>query len=149
RSITSARSWSRPLAMVAGAAAVLLVGVPLYLGFSGSSAPDAEVELAAMDGWIGTGSAELEGRSLNVRVDGNAAPEGTFYELWLLDVDEGEQVEDLFWVGRVDVAADGSFEVPDDVDLSEFNVVDVSIEPDDGDPEHSGNSILRGGLTDA
>ncbi len=46
------------------------------------------------------------------------------------------------------MAADGTFEVPDDVDLDRFDVVDVSVEPDDGDPTHSGASILRGDLTD-
>ena len=40
----------------------------------------------------------------------------------------------------------GEYAIPADIDLSEFSVVDVSIEPDDGDPTHSGRSILRGTL---
>jgi hypothetical protein len=38
--------------------------------------------------------------------------------------------------------------VPDGVDTAEFPVVDVSAEADDGDPAHSGDSIVRGTLTD-
>ena len=41
---------------------------------------------------------------------------------------------------------DGVFAVPDDVDLAEYPLVDVSQEPFDDDPEHSGDSIVRGPL---
>ena len=34
----------------------------------------------------------------------------------------------------------------DSVDLARFSVVDVSAEPLDGDPTHSGDSIVRGAL---
>ena len=147
RSITSARSWVRPLALVTGAAAALLVGVPLFLALTGGGGPSQRADLAALAGYDGTGEAELDGRSLSVRVDGSDAPEGSFYELWLLDL-EGDDLQDLRSLGRVEVAADGSFAIPDDVDLGEFDVVDVSLEPDDGNPDHSGVSVLRGGLTD-
>ena len=43
--------------------------------------------------------------------------------------------------------SEGTFEVPNDVDVDEFNLVDVSEEPQDGDPTHSGDSIVRGPLT--
>jgi hypothetical protein len=33
------------------------------------------------------------------------------------------------------------------VDVGEYPVVDVSIEPTDGDPAHSGNSVVRGTLS--
>ncbi len=147
RSITSARSWARPLAMVAGAAAALLVGVPLFLAVTGGTDPSQRADLTALEGFDGTGEAEVAGSELNVRFDGSAAPEGSFYELWLLDL-EGDQLEDLVSLGQVEVAADGSFVLPEGIDLDEFDTVDVSVEPDDGNPDHSGVSILRGGLTD-
>jgi len=147
RSITSARSWGRPLAMVAGAAAALLVGVPLFLAFTGSTDPSQRAELAALEGFDGSGEAEVAGSELSVRFDGDAAPDGSFYELWLLDL-EGDELEDLVSLGQVEVAADGSFVIPEGIDLGEFDVVDVSVEPDDGNPDHSGVSVLRGGLTD-
>ena len=39
-----------------------------------------------------------------------------------------------------------SLEVPSGVDLTEYPVVDVSVEPLDGDPSHSGVSVVRGRL---
>ena len=38
----------------------------------------------------------------------------------------------------------GRFELPDGVDLAKYPVVDVSEEPLDGNPAHSGVSVLRG-----
>ena len=148
RDISSARSWGRRTAfLTAAAAAVLLIALPLAIALRGDDAPDRRAELAALADFDGTGQAELAGRDLSVRFDGVDAPSGSFYELWLLDLDAGE-VNDLRSLGRVEVAADGTFVIPDDVDLDRFDVVDVSVEPDDGDPDHSGASILRGDLTD-
>jgi hypothetical protein len=42
---------------------------------------------------------------------------------------------------------DGRYQIPPDVDVGAFPVVDVSIEPPDGVPTHSGVSALRGTLT--
>ena len=39
-----------------------------------------------------------------------------------------------------------TFELPADLDLGEFPIVDVSVEPLDGDPTHSGVSVARGEL---
>lgn len=41
---------------------------------------------------------------------------------------------------------DGRYAVPSGVDAGRFPVVDVSLEPPDGDPTHSGTSVLRGTL---
>jgi hypothetical protein len=38
----------------------------------------------------------------------------------------------------------GRFAVPAGIDLDQFTLVDVSAEPVDGDPSHSGDSIVRG-----
>lgn len=147
RSITSAPSWRRRAALLTvAAAAVLLVGVPLALSLGGDGGPSRRAQLAALGEFAGTGQAELDDHTLSVEFEGAAPQEGAFYELWLLDLDGGE-VRDLRSLGRVD--AGGSFVVPDDVDLGRFDVVDVSLEPDDGNPDHSGDSVLRGDLTDA
>ena len=42
--------------------------------------------------------------------------------------------------------SEGVFDVPDDVDLADYVLVDISQEPEDGDPAHSGDSIVRGEL---
>lgn len=67
------------------------------------------------------------------------APEGTYYEAWLLG--GPDQVQSLGALGD-----DGDFAVPRELDLEEFPLVDVSIEPIDGDPGHSAKSVLRGEL---
>ena len=41
---------------------------------------------------------------------------------------------------------DGIYDIPPGVDPSRFPIVDVSVEPVDGDPTHSGDSVLRGEL---
>ncbi|MGI9597146.1 MAG: anti-sigma factor domain-containing protein [Acidimicrobiales bacterium] len=142
-SLDERRSRGKRFAIAtAVAAAALLVGVPLALAIGGDS-PERTAELEALGGFDGEGQAELSGRTLEVDLTGLDAPEGSFYELWLLNL-EGEELEDLRSLGPV--AADGTFTVPEDVDLDQFSVVDVSIELDDGNPDHSGQSVLRGGL---
>lgn len=62
------------------------------------------------------------------------------YEVWLIDPD----VEGMVSLGPV--RADGRYAVPPDLDPGLFPIVDVSIEPADGDPTHSGVSLIRGTL---
>jgi hypothetical protein len=40
----------------------------------------------------------------------------------------------------------GTFTVPPGVSIEEYPVVDISLEPYDGDPGHSHESLLRGTL---
>jgi hypothetical protein len=62
-------------------------------------------------------------------------------EVWLLT----PEVDGLISLGYL-TGASGEFIVPDSVDLDRFSVVDISAEPLDGDPTHSGDSIVRGAL---
>jgi anti-sigma-K factor RskA len=64
-----------------------------------------------------------------------------YYEVWLLKPD----VSGLIPVGTTQ-AGTAQFEIPPGVDLGQYPVVDVSVEPLDGDPEHSGDSVVRGVL---
>jgi hypothetical protein len=66
---------------------------------------------------------------------------GDFYELWLLGDDKR-----LVSLGSFAVGADGKarLNVPLPVDPARFAYFDVSREPGDGDPGHSGLSVLRG-----
>jgi hypothetical protein len=45
------------------------------------------------------------------------------------------------------VRPDATYAVPGGIDYRNFPIVDVSVEPPDGDPTHSGDSILRGTLS--
>lgn len=68
-------------------------------------------------------------------------------ELWLIEPDANGQVADIVSLGLVDKDNPGAFDVPEGYDPAVFYVVDISVEPRDGDHDHSGRSILRGALT--
>ena len=149
--LSTRRRFGGPVAigtLVAGI--LLLVGLPIALALSGDDAPVelAAAELAVLEAAPGTlSSAVLLDDSGDVALDIDtalAADGDEFLELWLLDIsDEGELV-DLVSLGRVD--GSGRYDVPDDLDITRFDVVDISAEPDDGDPNHSGVSLVRGEL---
>ena len=67
-----------------------------------------------------------------------AAPDGVVYEVWLIDPETSE----LQTLGLTDGA--GRLVVPAGIDPAQFALVDVSREPVDGEPAHSGDSIVRG-----
>lgn len=66
---------------------------------------------------------------------------GRFYELWLLDED-GRMIA----LGAFQVGADGraDVELPMPVPPSRYRYFDISLQEDNGDPAHSGISVLRG-----
>jgi anti-sigma-K factor RskA len=70
------------------------------------------------------------------------APGGGFYEVWLLD----RSAKRLVALGLLGPSESGSFRLPPDLDLGRYPLVDVSVEPDDGNPAHSGVSAVRGDL---
>jgi anti-sigma-K factor RskA len=132
-----------------GAAAVVL-GVLVTLGIDAVTRSDdtglvvERVALSPLPAHRGTGTASVVGsgasRSLDVDVTGLTKADG-FYEVWLLDKNAKKLVSLGLLRGR-----HGSFTLPAGVDLRAFPVVDVSIEPADGNPAHSGNSVVRGQL---
>jgi Anti-sigma-K factor rskA, C-terminal len=80
---------------------------------------------------------------LVVRVDARGLPPGTgFHEVWLLDADATKLVA----LGALPGGSVGTFTVPPGLDVADFPVVDISLEPYDGDPRHSHDSLLRGVL---
>lgn len=151
----------RRRALAVAIASVGVLAVVLGIGVASGIVPGlprgdtetvlANTELAALPGWSGTtGRAELErdqdGRvTLLVDLHGERGRSGTgpLREVWMMRSDLGGLVS----VGYLD-GDQGRFTVPDGVDTAEFPVVDVSAEADDGDPAHSGDSIVRGTLTD-
>ena len=100
--------------------------------------------LDPLDDQGSTGRAEVRqddtGRVLTVDLD---APEldDAYYEVWLLQSDAQRMVQ-------VGVVRQGATELPlpDGVDLGAYPLVDVSVEPLDGVPTHSGVSVARGEL---
>lgn len=73
---------------------------------------------------------------------------GADLEVWLIRPDDEGNVADLVSLGVVDPADPGSLDVPAGYDPNAYFVVDISVEPRDGDAGHSGRSILRGPLRD-
>jgi|SRR5829696_1992811 len=131
---------------VAAAAAVVGIGVTaaLTLGRDGGDGQVVSaVELERL-GPSGSGRAELVDADGNfqLRVDTSELDAGDGYlELWLID----PSVTRLVSLGPL--RPDGVYDVPSGVDPAEFPIVDVSVEPVDGDPTHSGESVLRGELS--
>ncbi|WP_169581084.1 MULTISPECIES: anti-sigma factor [Microbacterium] len=79
-------------------------------------------------------------RTVTVRLDASEEGDG-FREVWLITADATAIVS----LGELE-GDEGTFVVPDDVDLRDYVLVDISQEPLDGDPTHSGDSIVRGEL---
>lgn len=145
-----ARRWPT-WALVAAAVAGLLAGggVVAALGGQGEDGAPTQVVVAArlepLVASAGAGEADLveSDGGLVLRLDARSLPADSdgFYEVWLLD----EAAERMVPLGVL-VGGSGEFAVPPELDLGEYPVVDVSVEPLDGDPTHSGNSLLRGSL---
>jgi anti-sigma-K factor RskA len=110
----------------------------------GSGAVVASAALDPLPTEDASGRAEVRDadgvRSLQVDLDAPALPDG-YYEVWLLQPDAVRMVP----VGVVH-RGDTVLPLPDGLDLSAYPVVDVSVEPMDGDPTHSGVSVARGSL---
>lgn len=71
-----------------------------------------------------------------------AAGAREYYYAWLIDASGSR----LLPLGQVASGGTTTFEVDPGV-LSEYALVDVSLERDDGDPGHSADSLLRGEIT--
>jgi hypothetical protein len=145
-----ARRERRWAPLVAAAAVVVLAagtfGVLTSLDDPPTQELVASVELEALQD-RGTGEAELVSvdgeQRLVVRADDlGPSPEGTHYEMWLIDAG----ITDIRSVG---VLPDGVEEievpVPAGVDPEQFPIVDINVQQD-GQEQHSGvdTSVLRG-----
>ena len=130
-------------AAVAGA--VIGGGAVAVLQGDDDGASIAAAALDPLENADASGSARVVEREDGTRVlevDLRApALDGAYYEVWLLEPD----VSGLVPLGTTQ-AGTTVFEIPAGLDLEEFPVVDVSVEPLDGDPAHSGDSVVRGVL---
>ena len=139
------RRWLAP-ALLAVTAVVLVAGSAVAIVVQQGSAPTvlAEAELDPLPEWAGsTGDARVEeaiggGRDLVVTTS-DGARAGGYREVWLISPD----LTGLVSLGVLE-GSTGTFAIPAGVDLADYPIVDVSQEPLDGNPAHSGDSILRG-----
>lgn len=152
--VTLRPRWRRGAVVAAGAAGLVAVGV----GMGGSLAalrddqpatpppPVASAALDPLDTPAASGQADLiqadADRTLEVSVAGLDPQPGSYFEVWLLDPTGTRLVSLGVLEGET-----GSYRVPDTLDVGEYPVVDVSIEPYDGNPAHSAVSAVRGTLS--
>ena len=134
------------LAVAAGLVAGAAVGggVVALLQDREDTRPVASTTLDPLENARATGQAavvERDGtRLLEISLRAPELDDG-YYEVWLLQ----PSVEGLVSVGVVD-SGTTVLELPRGLDLGEYPLVDVSVEPLDGDPSHSGVSVARGEL---
>ncbi len=136
--------------LAAAAASVVVVGAALVVDGRRAGAPDviAAVEVTsdglgdAPPGIVAQAVIEDDDGVRRVALDASAieVADGEFLELWLINDD----ITDMVSLGVV--RRGETYEIPGDVELGDFPIIDVSIEPDDGIPTHSGRSVLRGRL---
>jgi len=134
----------RPLVAVACAVVLLAAGIGLGIWLDRNPSPSEQLALQPVGDVdpAASGKVSLDSDGVNVRVSGlKPTGDGEFYELWLLGADKR-----LVGLGSFRVNADGAatLTLPLPVDPKTFTYFDLSLEPADGDPGHSGVSVLRG-----
>ena len=142
---------------LAGIAAALALLAGLGLGrLTGGPAPTPEArpdpgtvvaaaDLTALDSDAarGVASAVETGDAVTLRVSAEElGDEDGVHEVWLINVDGRRMVA----IGLLASGDEGQFEVPLGLIDKGYRIVDISVEPDDGDPTHSGVSLARGEL---
>lgn len=146
-------------AVAAAAAIVVIVGVIAIVAQDDGPTVVASAELAydpvsfdelGADAAADVSLVDNDG-TLRVEIDDSDLPsasaESADLELWLIEPDADGNPAQLVSLGLIDPDDPGEFEVPAAYDPDVYFVVDISIEPRDGNADHSGRSILRGPLT--
>jgi hypothetical protein len=143
----------RFLALAVAAALALVAGIGIGIGYEQRvTKPQnrviASAELKPLPKWAGTtGKAEVTAdgrgnRELVLRVSTPQPVDGTL-RVWLMK----GSIRDPQSMGVVR-NGEARLAIPDDMSLFQFPVVDVSDEPPgDTDPQHSGDSVVRGALS--
>jgi len=105
----------------------------------------AKAQLASLPGRTGTGVAEVRETTAGeiVHVDATGLPNKSgFYQVWLLDA----AAKRMYSLGVLGGGESGDFVVPQGVKISDYPIVDVSLQQQNGNPAHSKDSWVRGNL---
>ena len=138
--------WVWPVAVAASVALISAVAGGVVLTQRPSPTVLAAIKLGPLPEWSGSsGDARIERagdgqRDVLVTLQASApASKAAYREVWLLSAD----LTKLVSIGVLS-GDEGSFVLPEGIDLRDYPIVDISEEVLDGDPAHSGNSIVRG-----
>jgi hypothetical protein len=85
----------------------------------------------------------VNGDELQVDVAGLPLTRG-YYEVWLINPENTTKMQSL---GSLPGSSEAVLPIPPGTDLNTYRLVDVSAEAHDGNSAHSGESLLRGTLT--
>jgi hypothetical protein len=142
---------SRPTWLVAAAAAAVgvVAGAVVTAGLTGGAGSADLVASAALDpiadsGFVGTAAVEqtADGAVLRIAVPDLPPVEDGYYEVWMASPDTTTMVA----IGTLNPGQEGTFTLPAGMAVTDFPVVDVSVEHFDGDAGHSTVSVVRGQL---
>ncbi len=146
---SNVRALPRWVPVLGAAAALALIAGAVGVFASRTDNADSTTVLATaeleplVEGFGGIAFFENAGDELDLRLELDGLPPGDdgFYELWIIkDLETGEMQS----LGPI--SGSGVVAWPDGFDPNDYSVVDISIEPRDGVPTHSGASVLRGEL---
>jgi anti-sigma-K factor RskA len=137
--------------LLLAAAVGLIMGVGVTAAVNLARPDDVEIvsstTLTALPGETGEGQAELVrdqgATALRISVEGSA-PSSEYREVWLINND-GKR---MYSLGVLPPTGSGTYPVPAMLgsSLDGFTIVDVSLEPYDGNAAHSLKSQVRGTL---
>lgn len=137
--------------LIAGAAAAvgIAIGAVVTAGITGSTGSADLVAQASLDpiddsGYVGTATVEQTdgGAVLRVTVPDLPAVEDGYYEVWMASPDTTTMVA----IGTLNPGQEATFPLPAGMAVTDFPVVDVSVEHFDGNAGHSAVSVVRGQL---
>jgi len=145
RAPSAQRQHRRRLLLASIAAACAFVaGFVLLRGDDTTVTFVAETTNSTMpEAFDGTATATLtSGDRWTLSIDlSESLPEGEPVEIWAIKPD----LSDMVSLGIIEPGT-SEFDWPAGFPPTEYSLIDLSIEPDDGNPAHSGRSILRGEL---
>ncbi len=143
-----------PLAAAAAAVAAIAGVAALAAAPSSDARPPRAVDLVAADGGAARGVAHLQRGPLGIGIrlvleDVPAPPAGHFYECWYLAPPAGPGATARVSAGTFRTPASGRalVQMVTAADPARYPVIEITLEPDDGDPARTGPVVLRSRLT--
>jgi len=141
------------LAAAAACVAGLAIGVAATLGVTALTEPrpSSTVVASATLSAVGTAADDATGTARVVRTGDrvelavdtrNLPPVDGYYEAWMY-VPDTQKMQSM---GAVEPGTVTRFRVPDGLELSVWAGINISVEPLDGNPNHSARSVLDGEL---